>query len=94
VASIGLDKIVLRVSRNVEFFNIVNGVRKTHKHLTPIGPGCEYIPETPDAKMPLYLTEGQKKMLIRWDSIRLLKRRRRCVSRDRWFCFWPSFRVL
>jgi hypothetical protein len=64
VRSIGLDRIVVRGSRNVEFFYTVNGVRKTHKHLTPIGPGREYMPETPDAKMPLYLTEGQKEMLI------------------------------
>jgi hypothetical protein len=64
VRSIGLDRIVVRGSRNVEFFYTVNGVRKTHKHLTPIGPGREYMPETADAKMPLYLTEGQKEMLI------------------------------
>ncbi len=64
VASIGLETIVLRASRNVEFFYIVNGVRKTHKHLTPIGSGREYMPERPDAKMPLYLTDGQKEMLI------------------------------
>jgi hypothetical protein len=64
VRSIGLDRIVVRGSRNVEFFYTVNGVRKTHKHLTPIGPGREYMPPTPDAKMPLYLTEGQKEMLI------------------------------
>ena len=64
VASIGLDRIVLRGSRNVEFFYLVNGVRKTHRHLTPIGEGREFMPETPVAKMPGYLTEGQKQMLI------------------------------
>jgi hypothetical protein len=64
VARIGLDQIVLQGSRNVEFFYIVNGIRRTHKHLTPIGPGREYMPETPDAKMPSYLTDGQKEMLI------------------------------
>ena len=64
VASVGLDRIVLRGSRDVEFFYIVNGVRKTHKHLTPIGPGREYMPENAEAKIPLYLTEGQKEMLI------------------------------
>jgi hypothetical protein len=64
VASIGLDRIVLRGSRNVEFFYVVNGLRKTHKHLTPIGPGREFMPESPDSRMPLYLTDGQKEMLI------------------------------
>jgi hypothetical protein len=64
VVRLGLDRVVVRGSRNVEFFYIVNGVRKTHKHLTPIGPGREYMPETRNARMPLYLTEGQKEMLI------------------------------
>jgi len=64
VESIGLDRIVVRGSRNVEFFYTVNGVRKTHKNLTPIGPGTEFVPASPDTKMPLYLTEGQKQMLI------------------------------
>jgi hypothetical protein len=64
VQSIDLDRIVVQGSRNVEFFYTVNGVRKTHKNLTPIGPGTEFVPASPDTKMPLYLTEGQKQMLI------------------------------
>jgi hypothetical protein len=64
VLKMDLTEIVVKSSRSVEFSYTVNGVRKTHKHLTPIGPGREYMPETPDAKMPLYLTEGQKEMLI------------------------------
>jgi hypothetical protein len=61
---IGLDRIQVRGSRDVEFSYMVNGVRKSHKHLTPIGPGSEYMPESAGAKIPLYLTEGQKEMLI------------------------------
>jgi hypothetical protein len=64
VAAVGLDRIVLKASRNVEFFYIVNGVRKSHKDLSPIGPGREYMPESADARMPLYLTEFQKQMLV------------------------------
>ena len=64
VSSIGLEKIVVKGSRNVEFFYTVNGVRKTHKHLNPIGPGQEYMPESAEARMPAYLTEGQREMLI------------------------------
>ena len=64
VSSIGLDKIVVKGSRNVEFFYTVNGVRKTHKHLTPIGEGREFMPDSAEAQMPAYLTEGQKEMLI------------------------------
>ena len=64
VESIGLDRIVVRGSRNVEFFYTVNGVRRTHKHLRPIGPGIEYMPASAESKMPLWLTDGQKEMLI------------------------------
>jgi hypothetical protein len=64
VVKIGLDRIVVRGSRDVEFSYMVNGVRKSHKHLTPIGPGAEFMPESADTRMPLYLTEGQRQMLI------------------------------
>jgi hypothetical protein len=59
-----LNEIVVQSSRNVEFFYFVNGVRRTHKHLTPIGEGSEYRPERADSTMPAYLTEGQKQLLI------------------------------
>jgi hypothetical protein len=64
VMTIGLDRIVVKGSRSVEFFYTVNGVRKTHKHLRPVGPGQEYMPASSEATMPLWLTEGQKQMLI------------------------------
>ena len=64
VLRIELDQIVVKASRNVEFFYTVNGVRKTHKDLKPIGPGSEFRPHSADARIPAYLTEGQKAMLI------------------------------
>jgi hypothetical protein len=64
VVKIDLDEIVVKSSRNVEFFYIVNGVRKSHKHLTPIGPGREYMPDSSGTRMPIYLTDGQRQMLI------------------------------
>jgi hypothetical protein len=64
VTRVDLDRIVLRGSRNVEFFYLVNGVRKTHKNLTPIVAGSEFMPKSADAKMPAHLTAGQKAMLI------------------------------
>ena len=64
VLLVGLDRIVVKASRNVEFFYLVNGVRRSHKHLKPVGPGQEYMPQSPDATMPAYLTEVQKQMLI------------------------------
>ncbi len=60
-----LNEIVVQASRNVEFYYMVNGIRRTHKHLTsPIGEGTEYMPRSADSKMPEYLTEGQKQLLI------------------------------
>ncbi len=64
VVRIELDQILVKASRNVEFFYTVNGVRKTHRDLKPIGPGNEFMPRNADAKMPAYLTEGQKAMLV------------------------------
>ena len=64
VVRMDLEEIVVKSSRNVEFSYMVNGVRKTHKHLKPIGPGQEYMPTSQDAKMPLYLTESQKELLV------------------------------
>jgi hypothetical protein len=64
VLRIELDQIVVKASRNVEFFYTVSGVRKTHKDFKPIGPGSEFRPRSADARIPAYLTEGQKAMLI------------------------------
>jgi hypothetical protein len=61
-----LNEIVVQGSRNVEFYYMVNGVRRTHKDLfEPIAPGDEFRPESPDATLPAYLTERQKETLIR-----------------------------
>jgi hypothetical protein len=69
MASVGvlkadLNQIVVQASRNLEFYYLVQGVRRTHKHLTPIVEGNEYRPERADATMPAWLTEGQKQLLI------------------------------
>ncbi len=54
----------MKASRNVEFFYTVNGVRRTHRDLKPIGPGAEFMPRSADARIPAYLTEGQKELLV------------------------------
>src|SRR5207237_10390793 len=64
VVRMGLDGIVVEASRDVDFFDAVNGVRRTHKHLKPIGPGNEFVPPSAVARIPAHLTEGQKAMLI------------------------------
>ena len=65
VVSIGLDRIVVKASRNVEFFYLVHGVRATFKDHTPIKDGVEFVPRKADATIPRYLSEGQKQLLIR-----------------------------
>jgi hypothetical protein len=64
VMKIDLESIVVRASRDVEVFYTVNGVRRTHKDLKPIVSGTEFVPRSPDARIPAFLTEGQKAMLI------------------------------
>ncbi len=64
VVRMALDEIVVKGSRDVEFFYTVNGVRRTQKDLKPIGPGNEFAPRSADARMPAYLTNGQKALLI------------------------------
>ena len=60
IVRIDLDGILVKASRNVEFFFTVNGVRRTHRDLKPIGPGAEFMPRSADSRIPAYLTEGQK----------------------------------
>jgi len=59
-----LNEIVVQCSRNVEFYYLVQGIRATHRDLTPYGTGDEFRPESPDARLPQWLTEGQKRLLI------------------------------
>jgi hypothetical protein len=65
VLRMDLSEIVVQSSRNFEFSYMVNGVRRTHKHLrAPIGEGREYMPKSADARIPGYLTEMQQQLLI------------------------------
>jgi hypothetical protein len=64
VLKVDLNEIVVQSSRNLEFYYLVQGVRATHRDLTPFGRGDEFIPESADARLPLWLSEGQKRLLI------------------------------
>jgi hypothetical protein len=64
VQSIGLEQIVVKGSRNVEFFYTVNGVRATFKDNHPIVAGREFAPQKENETMPEYLSAGQKQLLI------------------------------
>jgi hypothetical protein len=64
VVRIGLDRIVVRGSRDVGFFYTVNGVRRSFKGMQPIAKGSEFRPSKATATIPAYLSEGQKRSLI------------------------------
>ena len=70
MASVGvmkadLNEIVVQSSRNLEFYYMVNGIRRSQKHV-PAGivEGNEFMPRRPTEKLPLHLTDHQKEMLI------------------------------
>jgi hypothetical protein len=70
MASVGvmkadLNEIVVQSSRNLEFYYLVNGIRRSQKHV-PAGivQGNEFMPRQPTSKLPLYLTDYQKQSLI------------------------------
>ena len=47
VVRIGLEEIVVKASRNVEFFYTVNGVRKNHADFRPIRKNTNFVPHSP-----------------------------------------------
>ena len=70
MASVGvmkadLNEIVVQSSRNLEFYYMVNGIRRSQADV-PAGivEGNEFMPRRPMGKIPLYLTDYQKAMLI------------------------------
>ena len=65
VVKYDLNEIVVRSSRNVEFFYFVNGVRATYKDVDPFRRGGEFMPRSADAKLPEWLSPAQKRLLIR-----------------------------
>ncbi|HEX9149098.1 MAG TPA: hypothetical protein VF958_08065, partial [Thermoanaerobaculia bacterium] len=65
VESIGLERIVVRGSRNVEFFYTVNGVRRAYPNPQIIAENEKFfVPESPDARLPEYLSADERQRLI------------------------------
>jgi hypothetical protein len=64
VVSIGLDRIVVKGSRDVAFFYTVNGVRKAFRDHASIAPNVHYVPEGPSARMPGAYAPEQRRRLI------------------------------
>jgi hypothetical protein len=65
VVSIGLDEIVLKSSRDVEFFYTVNGVRRAYREVRPIVDNEKYyVPDSAAAVMPEGLAADVKARLV------------------------------
>jgi hypothetical protein len=65
VQSIGLERIVVRGSRNVEFFYTVNGIRLAFKDVGPIAENEKvFVPRSPDEPMPEYLSQVLRDRLM------------------------------
>jgi hypothetical protein len=64
VVSLGLDRIVVKGSRDVDFFYTVNGVRQAFKDWEVIQSNTHYVPEEPGARMPLVYAPEQRRRLI------------------------------
>jgi hypothetical protein len=65
VQSIGLDRIVVRGSRNVEFFYLVNGLRRAYPNVETIVQSERFfVPASAEARIPVYLSPDETQRLI------------------------------
>jgi hypothetical protein len=64
VVKIGLDEIVVKSSRNVEFFYTVNGLRRGYEDFTPIVEESFFMPRSAQARMPGSLSAEAKRKLV------------------------------
>ena len=64
VVRMGLDGIVVKSSRDVEFSYLVQGVRASFKDLQPVIQDRTFVPQFPEAKIPGGLAERQRRILI------------------------------
>jgi hypothetical protein len=65
VVRIGLEEIVLKASRNVEFFYMVNGVRRAHKGFQPIADSNGlFVGRGPRSRIPASFPDELRRRLI------------------------------
>jgi hypothetical protein len=64
VEQLGLDRVVIRGTRDVEFFYTVNGLRKGYAEFQPMGEGSEFVPASASARLPEGLSPEAKRRLI------------------------------
>jgi len=64
IQEVGLNRIVVRGPRDLEFFYTVNGVRKGYSAFEPLSQGSEFVPESPSSRLPEGLNPETKRRLI------------------------------
>lgn len=64
VLSADLRAIVVGSEKDVEFSYLVQGVRKSFRHIEPIGENLEFRPRSADARMPSNFSGEQKRRLV------------------------------
>ncbi len=65
VVRIGLDGILVKGTRDVEFFYLVNGVRRAYNNWDPIQENEKFfVPASANARLPKYLSENERNRLI------------------------------
>ena len=64
IQEVGLDRIVVRGPKDLEFFYTVNGVRKGYGAFEPMSQGSEFVPASPVSRLPEGLNPETKRRLI------------------------------
>jgi hypothetical protein len=70
VAKIDLNEIVVRGSRNVEFFYTVNGVRKDYADFKPIRENVNFVPRDAQDTLPDWKQESFRRILVSNGTLR------------------------
>ncbi|HYK41406.1 MAG TPA: hypothetical protein VE007_03390 [Thermoanaerobaculia bacterium] len=64
IVSQDLNTIVVRSNKDVKFHYMVNGVRRGYKSFQPIGDGAEFMPLSPNDRIPEGLSTELKRRLV------------------------------
>jgi hypothetical protein len=64
VESQDLNSIVINSSKDIPVHYLVQGVRRAFRDFQPVNTGFEFMPASPDAKMPASLTEEARRRLV------------------------------
>jgi hypothetical protein len=69
VVSLGLDRIVVKGSRDVEFFYTVNGIRHNYRDFRAVEPNMSFVPRSGDDRMAEW-PETHRRMLVQNGTLR------------------------